>query len=124
MGLVLWLSPAAGRDDEARRIADDYLAAIRAYGSPRWTALALAGSGRAFADTDPDRALAAYREALGLVRGDRQVFQEAGVARDAAELEAVHGRLDDALELLDTTIAAFHRGGDHLSLPSPSPTWQ
>ena len=33
------------------------------------------------------------------------------VARDTAGLEARHGDVDRALELLDDTISLFHRGG-------------
>jgi hypothetical protein len=116
MGLVLWLLPAVGRAAEARTIADEYLTAIRAYANPMQVAVALAGYGRAFADTDPDRALTAYHEGLDHAREHRLAFHVALIARDAAALEAVHGRLDDALELFDTTIDAYHRSGDRFSL--------
>ncbi len=116
MALMLWLLPAVGRAAEAMKVADEYLAAARAYGNPAGIAIALAGYGRAFADTDPDRALAAYREGLEHARKHRVLLQEAIIARDAAGLEARHGRRDDALELFDSTIATYHRVGNHPGL--------
>ena len=116
MALMLWLLPAVGRAAEATTVADEYLAAARAYGNPAGIAIALAGYARAFADTDPDRALAAYREGLEHAREHRLLLHEAIIARDAAGLEAHHGRRDNALELFDTTIATYHRVGDHPGL--------
>ena len=60
--------PAAGRAAEARAIVDETLAAARAAGNPLYLAYALAGYGRTFAETDPARALDAYREGLDYCR--------------------------------------------------------
>ncbi len=54
--LKTWVLPAVGRAEEARTLADDALAAARGHGNPVWITVALAGHGRAFADTDPARA--------------------------------------------------------------------
>jgi predicted ATPase len=109
---TLYVLPAVGRADEARAMADATLAAADAHGNPFWIAWALAGAGRAFTDDDPGRALAAYRRGLTYARGHRLPVWEARLAREAAGLEAVHGELEQALALFDTTIDAFHRAGD------------
>jgi hypothetical protein len=115
-GLLMWLLPAAGRAEEARIMADETLAEARAHGNPSGIGVALAGYGRAFAETDPPRALRAYREGLQYCREQRVLSTEAVIARDAAGLEALHGRPDDAGELFDTTMDTYLRAGDHPSL--------
>jgi tetratricopeptide (TPR) repeat protein len=107
-----WLLPAVGRAAEARAIADEALASARAHGNPVWITLALAGHGRAFADTDPQRARRALREALELAREHQLTHHEAYVGFDAAAVEAVHGDTGHALELLDSSLDAYHRAGD------------
>ncbi len=115
--LSMWVLTALGRAEEARTMADETVAAARAYGNPQYIALALAiGYGRAFAQTDPYRALDACREALALCREHRSVYGEAYVAYDAAGLEAVYGDRQKALELFDFAIDACHRAGDHTNL--------
>ena len=39
-------------------------------------------------------------------------FMASLAARDTARLEARHGDVDRALQLLDETVASFHRGGE------------
>ena len=109
---LTWALPAVGRADEAIAIADAALEAARQYGSPFWIGWALGGYGRAFAERDPARALAALREGLAYARENRLDFWEANLAQDAARLEASHGRLDDALELFTASIDSFHRAGN------------
>lgn len=75
-------------------------------------ACALYGYGRAFTETDPVRALAALRQGLLYTREHRLPDWEALIARDAAGLEAVHGELDQALTLFDTTLDSLHRAGN------------
>ena len=112
-----WLLPAVGRAEEARTGADETLAAAHACGNPFLIAAALAnGYGRAFAATDPDGALRAYREALASCREHRILYGEAYIAYDAAGLEASHGDLPKALELFDFAIDSWHRAGDHPNL--------
>ena len=101
--------PAAGRAEEAMSIADETLAAARAYGNPVWIGFALNGCGRAFSESDPARAQDAFREGLAYTPEHRLLLWEAIMARDAAELEAVYGDLEAALELFDATIDAFDR---------------
>ena len=60
-----------GRADEARAIAEETLTAALAHGNPFFVAGALSGYGRAFAETEPVRALDAIREALAYSREHR-----------------------------------------------------
>jgi predicted ATPase len=108
---LLAVSPEIGRSDEARAIADQTLTAAHAHGNPVWIALALTGSGRAFAGTDPDRALSALRQGLVYARQHRLPYFEALLAREAAVLETVYGPLEQALTLFDSAIDSFHRAG-------------
>ena len=119
LGLVLsmWVLTALGRAEEARTMADETVAAARAHGMPHLIALALTiGYGRAFAETDPLRALSACREALAISREHRSVHGEAYVAYDAAAIEASHGDPDKALQLMDFSIDICHRAGDRSNL--------
>ena len=81
-----------------------------------WIAFALHVSARAFAQTDPARALVALREGLAYAREHRVLFWEARIARDAAVLEAAYGEPDEALTLFDATIDSLHRAGEHATL--------
>jgi tetratricopeptide (TPR) repeat protein len=110
-GLVFAL-PAAGRAAEARAMADQALDAARANGNQFWIAWTLLAYGRAFADSDPTRALNALREGLSYALTHRISFMEALIARDAAALEAVHGAPQEALALFDAAIDSFHRSGN------------
>jgi predicted ATPase len=112
----IWLVfalPAVGRAAEARMIADDLLAAARAHENPNVIAHALLGIGRAFADTDPHRALSALREGIEYSREHRFVYVEAEIAYCAAGLEAVYGDLDQALELFDFAIDKYLSSADY-----------
>ncbi len=96
--------PAVGRAAEARALADEALAAASATGNPLGIAYALAGYTRAFADSDPARALDAYREGLDYCRRQRIMQLKSVIAREAAGLEALHGRLEHCLTMVDSTI--------------------
>ena len=109
---LTWALPAVGRADDAMAIADETVAAAREYGSPFWIGWALGGYGRAFAESDPVRALEALREGLDYAERHRLPFLDADLAQDAARLEAVHGELDDALALFSKGISAFHHAGN------------
>ncbi len=109
---LTYILPAVGRAAEARAIADETLAAARAYGNPTYIAYALAGYGRAFAETDPARALDAYREGLAYCERHRILQFEGVIAREAAGLEAVHGQLEQGLIMFDSTIDSFLQAGD------------
>ena len=78
-GLLFALS-FAGRDEEARAIAEDTLAAARAHANPWCIALALYGFGRAFAPADPARALRLFREGLAYAQAHRLSLFETTIA--------------------------------------------
>ena len=72
--------------------------------------------GRAFADTDPTRALDALRQALVLCREQRIPFLETRAAQEAASLETVHGDPDTGLDLFDAAITSSHLANNHTDL--------
>jgi predicted ATPase len=111
LAIQAWALPAVGRPEEARTLADEAVVAAREHGTPFWIVLALAGCGRAFADTDAEKAAAAFREALECAHRNHIAFFEAALAPDLARLEVVHGNLDDGLILFDEAVDAAHRGG-------------
>jgi hypothetical protein len=88
----------------------------RAHGNPAWIAFAFIGSGRAFADTDPPRALDSFHQAVVLTQEQRMPFLEARVAQESAGLEITHGDREKGLALIDVAIDAYHRAGNHLDL--------
>jgi hypothetical protein len=100
-----------GRDGEAIAIGDDAMAAARAYGNPFWVAAAYLGSARAYAVTDPQRALDIVREGLVYARQHPMPFLEAAIARNVASLEATQGDLDHALDMFAMSIHSFHQAG-------------
>jgi tetratricopeptide (TPR) repeat protein len=110
-GLLLAL-PLAGRDEEARAIAEDTLAAARAYANPWCIGLALDASGRAFAPADPARALRVVREGLAYAQEHRLSMFEGSITLQAASLEALHGDPGRALELFDAALDSFHSAGN------------
>ena len=100
-----------GRDQEATAVADEALAAARAFGSPSWIAWALYAYGTAFSGSDPTRALGVLREGLIYAKEHRMPVWEANIAFLAAGLEAVHGNRQRGLEMFDTTIESFQHAG-------------
>jgi hypothetical protein len=104
--------PLAGQDQEARAIAEDTLAAARAHGNPFIVAMALLGSGVAFAPADPARALGLYRDGLVYAQQHGLPFFEAAIAQNSAGLEAAHGDLRQGLALFDATLDRLHRAGN------------
>ena len=121
---LTWALPAVGRADEAMAIADETVAAAREYDSPFWIGWALGGYGRAFAESEPVRALHALREGLQYADKYRLGFWEANLAQDAARLEAVHGDFDEALALFSAGINSFHRRATSYSSPRRSLRWR
>jgi hypothetical protein len=116
LGLLLNQMPVAGRADEAQAIAAEAMSVARAHGNPVHIAMALLGTGRAFAATDPAHALDAFHQALVLTQEHRIPFFEARVAQESARIETLHGDLAHGLTLFDTAIDAFHRAGNTLDL--------
>ena len=117
LGGMLYALPLVGRAEEAGAIADETLAVARAYGNPFWISFALDGYGRAFAESQPDRALEVLREGLDYAREHRLPLSEAFIGRDVAALEAVHGEVDRGAWPCSTpTSTRFHRAGNVTTL--------
>jgi predicted ATPase/class 3 adenylate cyclase/DNA-binding CsgD family transcriptional regulator len=113
-GLSLLLDglQASGRVDEALAMTEPAMAAARALGNPYFIAYAYWTSGGAYANSDPDRALALWREGLDYVRQHRVDFFVGFIARDAARLRLVEADPDDALTMFDAAIDAFQQAGN------------
>jgi hypothetical protein len=105
-----------GRDEEARAIADDALAAARAHANPWCIAFAFYASGCAYARPDPARALRMLRDGLAYAQEHRQLMYEAVIAQQAAVLEALHGDPGQALALFDAALDSLHRTGNAVTL--------
>ena len=88
------------------------MAAARALGNPYFIAYAYWTSGSAHRHTDPDRALAVWREGLDYVHQHRVDFFVGFIARDAARLRLVDADPDDALAMFDAAIDAFQQAGN------------
>jgi hypothetical protein len=114
-GLLMALTMAS-RDEEAMAIAEDTLTAARAHANPYCIAVALFGSGRAFAQADPARALRLLHEGLVYAQEHRLPLLEGAIGGAAAGLEALHGDLGQALELVDTALDTFHVAGNVASV--------
>ena len=78
-------------------------------------ALALYASGRAFAQTDPARALRFFRDGLVYAQEHRLPMFEASMAEEAG-LQALHGDLGQALALFDAALGTFHSAGSAADL--------
>jgi tetratricopeptide (TPR) repeat protein len=107
---------AAGRGDEARKMADESVARAREAGNPCWIAWALWSYGLAFAEVDPLRASIAWREGLAGAQQDKVSYFEATIARDAAGLDVEGRDLRESLELFDIAVSSFHLAGNHSQL--------
>jgi hypothetical protein len=90
---------------------DELVRALRDRGNPVFYYYGLAGYGRAFIDTDPERALAAFREGLDYTRQHRLPLIEVVTAYTAAGIVARYGDLDTALGLFDSALETVHRAG-------------
>ena len=109
---LLYTLPVAGRAEEARALAAQALDVTRAHANPVWIALTLLGVGRAFADTDPPRALDAVRQALVLCQEQRIPYWETRAEQVAASLETLHGDPDKGLDLFDTAITSYDKASN------------
>jgi tetratricopeptide (TPR) repeat protein len=109
---LLYALQAAGRTEEARAMAETTLATARNHDNPYFIAMAMFGSGRAFAQADPAQALRVLREGIVYARQHRLPLLEAGIAPHAAALEAAHGNLWQALALSETAIDMSHGAGN------------
>ena len=102
---------SAGRVDEALELTTPALAGAREVGNPYWLVYTLWIVGLAYSKADPPRALEIWDEGVETLAEHDVRFFEGFLARDAALLHTSDGRLDMALTLFDTSIAAFLRSG-------------
>ena len=92
------------------------MTAARATRQPVLDRLRVYGCGRAYTESDPQRALDIFRDGLAYTRQHRLPFFEAAIAMNSAGLEAVHGDLDEALDLFTTSLDSFHQSGNTTDL--------
>ena len=113
-GLSLLLDglQASGQVDEALALTDEAMLAARELGNPYFIAYAYWTSGSAYANVDPQAALALWREGLDYVHQHRVDFFVGFIARDAARLRLVDADPDDALTMFDAAIDAFQQAGN------------
>ena len=103
---------ATGRVGEAIELTDAAVAAARELANPYFVAYSLWTCGGAFAQTDPARALAVWREALDYVHEHRVNFFVGFIARDAARLHLVDADPEDSLTMFDAAIDSFQQVGN------------
>ena len=106
---IVWGLATMGHFDEAREHAAEALTAAEATGIPFSILYALDAYAKAYADAEPDRALAAKRRALAIARKSNNRLWIGVIARELAGLEATHGDPRAGLDLFDATIESFHR---------------
>jgi len=101
-----------GLGEAARAIAEDVVTAAHRTAVPWTITAAMHGFGRAFADADPPRALAAYRHGFKVARQSGNRWWEGITGSELAGFEARHGESTTALDLLSELLAHFDRAGD------------
>ncbi len=112
---LFYLLPACGRTDEAIDIATEAQAAAEAYVNPFWIGWLYAGY-RAFGESDPEHARCSFQKGLAYAREQMLPFVENRILQELAWLEALHGTPEQALDLFDQVLDAFHRAGNHTDL--------
>ena len=78
-----------------------------------WVGFAMRGAGRAYAETDPARALAMLDQAIENGREHRLTHGEAAAMRNAAAIEARHGDTARGLAMFDAALESFQRARNH-----------
>ena len=114
---MFYVLPACGRADEAMAIANDAENAARSHGNPFWIDWIHAGY-RAFTETDPDTARSGLTRGLTYAREQKLPFVEQRILQELAWLEVLHGTPENALDLFDQVLDAFHRAGNQTDLPA------
>ncbi len=98
--------------DEARRQAAETVAAVEAAGMPWAIAMALNAYGAAFANENPDAALAARKRALAVAADARNTFIEQFVTQELTAQLAKSGDAASALQTFGELIDTWQVTGD------------
>jgi predicted ATPase len=112
LALLLHFMAVAGRSDDAIKVADKIMTAVDATGIPSSITIALWGKGEAFAETDPDVALAAYEQAIAVARRSGNRFWEILVTSNLAALQARSGDPVIALRGFKNMLNVWRRSAD------------
>jgi|SRR5271166_5386228 len=113
--LVMSLT-AAGSVDEATAAANGLIEAADATRNPYVLSNALFAYGYAFRETDPDRALHAFRRGMAIAQDSGNRANESGLAVALASLETVHGDPLAALDYVAVAIRNFHDSGGAIQM--------
>jgi hypothetical protein len=109
----------AGSGEEAMLAADGLIEAAEATGNPFVISFALNAYGFAFRDTDPVRALDAFRRGLVLTQNSGNRFTETLLTMNLSRLEAEHGDTATAFDHLTLAIRNYHDSGNIAMMRSP-----
>jgi hypothetical protein len=114
LGLVF-----AGSGEEARVVADSLIEPAEATRNPFMLSFALFAHAAAFGETDPGRALDAYRRGLSIAQDSGNRFLVSSIAYALGRLEATHGDPVSAFEYLGLAIGNMHDSGDRTTMCIP-----
>jgi predicted ATPase len=114
LGLVF-----AGSGGEARAVADGLIEASEATRNPFLLSFALMAAGAAFGETDPGRALDAYRWGLSIAQDSGNRFIESSIAYSLGRLEVAHGDAASAFDYLGLAIGNLDDAGDRATMRIP-----
>ena len=109
---AVWIKATMGDTVEAMHLADEMLEAAERTGIPWSISYAHAAYGRAFSQSDPDRALEAFRRAVQVARESDNRMWEVVMGRDLIGLEATRGDPGSALGSFSRIIDGFYQTGD------------
>jgi predicted ATPase/DNA-binding winged helix-turn-helix (wHTH) protein len=106
----------AGRHDVAMRMVDADVAAAEATRIPYSMAIAWYSKGRAFAEADPQTAIAAYEHAISIARDSGNRFWEGLMVADMAALQARAGNPATALTTFRQMLDLWQGQPDAISM--------
>jgi predicted ATPase len=109
----------AGSSQDAMAAIDGLIDAAEATDNPFTLSFALLACGVAFGESDPGRALDAYRQGLVIAQDTGNRFTESHLANVLSDLETQHGDPMAALDYLALAIRNFHDAGNTYMIRSP-----
>ena len=114
LGLVF-----AGSGEEARGVANGMIETAEAMRNPFMLSFALFADGAAFGETDPGRALEAYRRGLSIAQDSGNRYIESTIAYSLGRLEAMHGDPASAFDYLSLAIGNMYDSGNPATMCIP-----